>query len=193
VEAISGSRQDLFVDQWLIKPMGLKSTCFNPLIHGIPKESIIPSMADPDFHGWVHDSEAAKLAGVCGATGLFSTASDLARVGEMLRCGGVFNGRRLLREKTIRQFAWAIPKGHARALGWQKPAGGLAKKSIAPAAASALAFGHTGHTGSLLWIDPKKELVVVFLANLTYPDDQPSAFTQKAGYRQILRLAYGLI
>lgn len=193
VEAISGMRQDNFLEQWLIKPMNLQSTCYNPLVHGIPAGRIIPSMANPAGHGWVHDTEAGKLAGVCGAAGLFSTAAELAAIGEMLRCGGRYKDKAILQERTIRHFAWKIQSGYARGFGWQKPAGGMAKKSIAPAAASAAAFGHTGHTGSLLWIDPQKQLTVVFLANLTYPDDEPSEFTRKAGYRQILRLAYGLI
>jgi CubicO group peptidase (beta-lactamase class C family) len=193
IESVSGERQDKFLESWLIRPMGLTSTCFNPLIKGIPRDRIVPSLANPAGHGWVHDLEAGKLAGICGAAGLFSTASELASIGEMFRCGGIYRKKRILKENTIRHFAWKIHSGYARGFGWQKPAGGMAKKSIAPAKASSFAFGHTGHTGSMLWIDPQKQLVVVFLANLTYPDDEPSSFTRKAGYRQILRLAYGLI
>ena len=193
VENLSGRRLDRFFDQWLVQPMALRSTGFNPLLRGIPADRIIPSTANPAGHGWVHDAEAGKLAGICGAAGLFSTADELASIGQMFCNGGSFRGHRFLKPETIRRFAWQMQPGHARGMGWQKPAGGKAKKSIAPGAASAYAFGHTGHTGSLLWIDPRKELVVVFLANLTYPDDAPSAFTRKAGYRQILRLAYGLI
>jgi CubicO group peptidase (beta-lactamase class C family) len=193
VETVSGMRLDKYLDNWLVKPMDLRFTCFNPLLKGISRDQIIPSMANPAGHGWVHDLEAGKLAGVCGPAGLFSTGSELARIGEMYRRGGVYKGKRIFMEETIRQFAWKKQPGHARGMGWQKPAGGIAKKTIAPEAASALSFGHTGHTGSLLWVDPKKELVVVFLANLTYPDDEPSVFTKKAGYRQILRLAYRLI
>lgn len=193
IESVSGERQDKFLENWLIRPMGLTSTCFNPLIRGIPRDRIVPSLANPAGHGWVHDLEAGKLAGICGAAGLFSTASELASIGEMFRCGGIYRKKRILKENTIRHFAWKVHSGYARGFGWQKPAGGMAKKSIAPAKASSSAFGHTGHTGSMLWIDPQKQLVVVFLANLTYPDDEPSSFTRKAGYRQILRLAYGLI
>jgi CubicO group peptidase (beta-lactamase class C family) len=193
VEALSGMRQDQFLENWLIKPMNLQATCYNPLVHGIPADRIIPSMANPAALGWVHDTEAGKLAGVCGAAGLFSTAAELAEIGEMLRCGGQYQGKTMLKEKNIKHFAWKIHSGYARGFGWQKPAGGMAKRSIAPAASSSSAFGHTGHTGSLLWVDPQKQLTVVFLANLTYPDDEPSVFTRKAGYRQILRLAYRLI
>jgi CubicO group peptidase (beta-lactamase class C family) len=192
LEQISGMRQDAFLEKWLTKKMGLQKTCYNPLMRGIPRSSIIPSLANPASHGWVHDAEAGKLAGICGAAGLFSTATELASIGELFRQGGFYKGVRYLKTETIRRFAWQRQAGYARGMGWQKPAGGLAKKSIAPSAASATAFGHTGHTGSLLWIDPKKELVVVFLTNLTYPEDRPSSFTRKAGYRQILSNCYAL-
>lgn len=192
VEQLAGMRQDRFLDQWLFRELGLKKTCYNPLLHGISTQEIVPSMADPASLGWVHDAEAGKLAGVCGAAGLFSTAEELGIIGEMLCNGGQFRGKQIFRPETIKKFAWQRQAGHARSMGWQKPAGGKAKKSIAPAAASPQSFGHSGHTGALLWVDPKKELVVVFLANLTYPDEAPSAFVRKAGYRQILSLAYGL-
>ncbi len=193
VEEVSGKRMDVYLKDWLFDPMGLKSTTFNPLIHGIPAEQIVPTMENPVGRGWVHDLEAGKLAGICGAAGLFSTAFELARIGEMLRQGGTFNGHRYIKSETIKRFAWKLEPGHARGMGWQKPASGRIRKTIAPAVASSTAFGHTGHTGSLLWIDPKKGLTVVFLANVTYPDDSKSNFTQKAGYRTILKLAYGLL
>ena len=191
-EQLAGMRQDQFLEQWLFREMGLRRTCYNPLLKGIAAREIIPSMAGPYGHGWVHDAEAGKLAGVCGAAGLFSTAAELGKIGEMLCRGGKFRGKQIFRPETIRKFAWQRQHGHARSMGWQKPAGGNAKRSIAPAAASAQSFGHSGHTGALLWVDPVKDLVVVFLANITYPDDAPSAFVRKAGYRQILSLAYGL-
>lgn len=62
-----------------------------------------------------------------------------------------------------------------------------------PPMASPASFGHQGFTGSILWVDPEKELVVVFMSNLTYPDDAPSAFKKRGGFKQILALAYGLI
>ena len=193
VETLSGQRQDAYVHQWLVTPMRLRKTCFNPLLNGHSEKEIIPTMALPGSTGWVHDPEAAKLGGVCGAAGLFSTADELARIGEMLRRGGYFQGKQILKSETIRRFAWYRLPGYARAMGWQKPAMEKAQKTIAPKAASPTSFGHTGHTGSLLWVDPEKKLVVVFLTNLTYPDDAPSVFTRNGGYKQILSLAYGLI
>jgi len=161
VEAISGKRQDVFLREWLISPMRLRKTSFNPLLHGIDEKNIVPSTAALGGRGWVHDPEAGKLGGVCGAAGLFSTAEELLRIGEMLRQGGYYQGKSILKSETIRRFAWYRLPGYARAMGWQKPAMAKAQKTIAPPAASPTSFGHTGHTGSLLWVDPEKKLVVV--------------------------------
>jgi CubicO group peptidase (beta-lactamase class C family) len=193
VEAISGMRLDLYLEKWLFSRMKLRKTCFNPLLHSFTRVDVIPTMADSLFHGWVHDPEAGKLGGVCGAAGLFSTANEVAIIGEMLLSGGSFHGEQLIKSETIKEFAWQIKPGYLRAMGWQKPPFTKGARSIAPPQASSNAFGHTGHTGSLLWVDPEKNLVVVFLANLTYPKDAPSSFTMQAGYRQILNLIYHLL
>ena len=193
IEEVTGKRLDLYLKEWLLDPMGLKSICYNPLTNGIKPTRIIPTMKDPIYQGWVNDNEAAKLAGICGAAGLFSNAEDLSEIGEMLSEGGTLKGRGFVKEKTIRKFAWHVEPGHVRALGWQKPASSKKIKTIAPPKASITSFGHTGYTGTLFWVDPKKDLVIVFLTNVTYPNDTGSSFKKKAGYKTILRLVYDLI
>jgi CubicO group peptidase (beta-lactamase class C family) len=193
IEEISGKRLDVYLDEWLFRPMGLKSIGFNPLLKGIAKENIVPTGENPNLWGWVHDNEAAKLAGICGAAGLFSNAADLVALADMLRQGGTYQGKRYLKLSTIRSFAWEVEPGHARARGWQKPAFGRSVKTIAPPKASRSAFGHTGYTGTLFWVDPKKDISVIFLTNVTYPRDGISHFKKNAGYKTVLKLVYDIL
>jgi CubicO group peptidase (beta-lactamase class C family) len=78
-------------------------------------------------------------------------------------------------------------------MGWQKPARSRNIKSIAPSKASQNSFGHTGYTGTLFWVDPTKDLVIVFLTNVTYPKDGISTFKKYAGYKTVLKLVYDRI
>jgi CubicO group peptidase (beta-lactamase class C family) len=171
----------------------LKNITFNPLVHGFAKERIVPTLQNPLYWGWVNDNEAAKLAGICGAAGLFSNATDLLSIGEMLKNGGKWKGKQMIKTATIKRFAWYMEPGHVRSMGWQKPPGNRRLKSIAPLKASKTAFGHSGYTGTLFWVDPQKNLVVIFLSNVTYPDDALSDFKKNAGYKSVLQLAYNLL
>jgi len=193
IEEITGKRLDVYLKEWLLEPMHLKSIAFNPIVAGIKPERIVPTMEDPLYHGWVNDNEAAKLAGICGAAGLFSNATDLIEIAQMLQNGGFWKGKQFLKLSTIKRFAWTLESGHVRGLGWQKPAANRRLKSIAPHKASLAAFGHSGYTGTLFWVDPKKNISVVFLTNVTYPKDSGSTFKKLAGYKTILSLVYDLI
>jgi beta-N-acetylhexosaminidase len=193
IEEVSGKRLDIYLREWLLEPMELCNIHYNPLLNGIEKSKIVPTLAHPDYHGWVNDNEAAKLAGICGASGLFSNAADLGDIGQMLVQGGKWKEKRLLQANTIKKFAWNLKPGHVRALGWQKPPMNRKLKSIAPPKASMSSFGHSGYTGTLFWVDPKKDLVIVFLTNVTYPNDTQSTFKKNAGYKTILKLVYDLV
>lgn len=193
IEEVTGKRLDDYLKTWLLDPMKLNSIRYNPLLNGITPDRIIPTSSNPIHKGWVYDDEAAKLAGICGAAGLFSNAENLAEIGDMLRHGGVWKGQRFLKQATIKRFAWYVEPGHVRAMGWQKPASGRRVKSIAPPSASLTAFGHTGFTGTLFWVDPKKDITVIFLTNVTYPRDGISTFKKKSGYKTVLKLVYDLL
>lgn len=193
IEEVTGKRLDDYLKSWLFDPMKLTSIRYNPLLNGITTDRIIPTSSNPIHKGWVYDDEAAKLAGICGAAGLFSNAENLADIGDMLRHGGVWKGQRFLKQATIKRFAWYVEPGHVRAMGWQKPASGRRVKSIAPPTASLTAFGHTGYTGTLFWVDPKKDLTIIFLTNVTYPRDGISTFKKNAGYKTVLKLVYDLL
>ncbi|HSH46414.1 MAG TPA: serine hydrolase [Longimicrobiales bacterium] len=114
-------------------------------------------------HGVVHDENAHAMGGVAGHAGLFSTAADLSRFARMMVNRGATPERRLLGQETVETFTRG-QSGSDRALGWQKP---TARNIGAPFSASA--FGHTGFTGTSLWMDPERDLYVVLLTNRVNP------------------------
>jgi CubicO group peptidase (beta-lactamase class C family) len=120
------------------------------------------------FRGAVHDPIARRLGGVAGNAGLFSTAHDLARFAAMMANGGTLDGTQVLRASTIRQFTQRQPGTGTRALGWDTPtrSGGASGSRV-----SDRSFGHTGYTGTSLWIDPERGTWVVLLTNRTYDTD----------------------
>ncbi|HEV2146042.1 MAG TPA: serine hydrolase domain-containing protein [Longimicrobiaceae bacterium] len=116
------------------------------------------------FQGKVHDPIARQLGGIAGNAGLFSTVHDLARFAAMLANEGELDGVRVLKAETIRTFAQR--QVGTRALGWESPSrsgGGAAGLRISPNA-----YGHTGFTGTSIWIDPDRGTWAVILANRTY-------------------------
>lgn len=174
VEQVFGAPIDRLFATKVAGPLGLKSTRFLPPKRWI--ERIAPTERDPWrgrlIRGEVHDENAAFLGGRSGHAGLFSTAEDLIVFGEwLLRRRGADgaatgSGPRLsgtvVREFTRRQDVVA---GSSRALGWDTPSPG----SSAGTRISADSFGHTGFTGTSIWLDPARGLVVVLLANRVNP------------------------
>lgn len=162
------ARQDLeqMLQARVFGPLGMKSTRYNP--GGEACDRCSPSFtndAGKPVRGKVHDPTARKLGGVAGNAGLFSTAADLARFAAMLANGGELEGMRVLDESTIRQFTARQPNAGNRALGWETPkaSGGSSGSQV-----SRKAFGHTGFTGTSLWVDPERGTWTVLLANRTF-------------------------
>jgi len=175
VEAITGRRLNEFLDAELFGPLGMTSTRF------LPPESwrsrIAPTENDTVFrhrllHGEVHDENAGRLGGVSGHAGLFSTAPDLARFAVWLldvraaRTPPSTAPRRpsppIVQEFTRRQ---RIPAGSSRALGWDTPS----ENSSAGTKMGPNAFGHTGFTGTSIWLDPDRDLFIILLTNRVNP------------------------
>lgn len=186
VERLTGQRLDTFLEQRVWGPLGMRDTGFNPLApvplpDGVECTAawraghpLLPRMAateidtvyrDLQIHGIVHDENACALAGVAGHAGLFSSARDLAVFAQMMLNGGEYDGVRILKPQTIAR--WTAPQnGHSsRALGWDTPA----PRSSAGDFFSPRAFGHTGFTGTSIWIDPARGLFVVLLTNRVNP------------------------
>ena len=161
VESITGQRLDQFLDARVFAPLGMKDTHFRPdasLRGRIAPTELTPPRGYP-LRGEVHDENAYALGGVAGHAGLFSTASDLSIFAQMLLNGGTFNGTRILADSTVTLFTKRA--AGTRALGWDTCAGefGCGKYM------SANAYGHTGFTGTSLWIDPDRDMFVVLLTN----------------------------
>jgi CubicO group peptidase (beta-lactamase class C family) len=131
---------------------------------------IAPTEVDTLFrkqhmHGRVHDENAFAFGGVAGHAGLFSSARDLARFAQMLLNGGYFGGRRVLSPEIIEQFTRRQSAASSRALGWDTPA----EHSSAGDYFSERAFGHTGFTGTSMWLDPERDVFVILLTNRVNP------------------------
>ena len=158
VESITGQRLDAWLTARVFGPLGMRDTRFLPPAEW--KERIAPTERSQDgtiIRGTVHDENAWRLGGVSGHAGLFSTAPDMVRFVEWLLA------RPDVRDWTRRQNT---PPGSSRALGWDTPSGA---NSSAGTKLGPLAFGHTGFTGTSIWIDPEKGLFIVLLTNRVHP------------------------
>jgi beta-N-acetylhexosaminidase len=168
IEQVSGLGLDAYVRREFYEPLGMASTMFTP--PAALADDIVPTEYDSLWrhalvHGTVHDENAALLGGVSGHAGLFSTASDLAVFVQMLLNDGVYAGRRYLSARTIRQFVGTRPENR-RFLGWdfRSVEGSSSGSMFSPSA-----FGHTGFTGTSVWVDPERRIAVVLLTNRVYP------------------------
>ena len=168
MERITGKTLDVLANEKIFKPLGMIDTQFQPPIALRPR--IAPTQVDEArgglLWGTVHDENAWAIGGVAGHAGLFSTAKDLALFSMMILNGGEgANGVRIVKPATIARWTARQGKESTRALGWDSPEGG----SSAGQFFSPWSFGHTGFTGTSIWIDPEKDLFVVVLTNRVNP------------------------
>ncbi len=170
VEAISGLSLDRFCAKNIFQPLDMEDTFFNPPAEVLDR--IPPTEYDPwrgrMVHGQVHDENAFTLGGVSGHAGLFSTAEDLSHFAAMLLAEGKYGGRQLISPGIIAEFTRRqnLVSGSTRALGWDTRS---AEKSSSGHYMSMRAFGHTGFTGTSIWIDPVKKVFVILLSNRVHP------------------------
>ncbi len=161
VEAASGMRLDTFLENEVFSKLGMSDTRFRPEASDIARTApteIAPPRGYP-LRGEVHDENAYALGGVAGHAGLFSTASDLSIFAQMLLDGGTYNGTRVVADSTVALFTRRA--AGTRALGWDTCDGdGGCGQYL-----SERAFGHTGFTGTSLWIDPDRQMFVILLTN----------------------------
>jgi CubicO group peptidase (beta-lactamase class C family) len=159
IERVSGEPLDRFVRRTVFTPLRMRSTMFRP--PASLRNRIAPT-AKPEGRGVVHDGNARALGGVAGHAGVFSTATDLAIYAHLMLSGGVSGGTRLVRDSTVSLFSRRTAGW--RALGWDTCAGGgSCGHQLGPGA-----FGHTGFTGTSIWIDPDRDLFVIVLTNWVY-------------------------
>jgi CubicO group peptidase (beta-lactamase class C family) len=161
VEAVSGQRLDSFLDTRVFGPLGMTDTHFRPeasLRSRIAPTEVTPPRGYP-LRGEVHDENAYALGGIAGHAGLFSTAADLSVFAQMLLNGGQYNGVRVVADSTVKLFTRRA--AGTRALGWDTCDG----NGGCGAMMGADAYGHTGYTGTSIWIDPERDMFVVLLTN----------------------------
>ena len=196
VRRVSGKPLDQFAEEAIFAPLGMSSTGFNPLqrvgavigSRTAPTEkrgggALVPSTGERQGEGearWmrgeVHDPRAWLLGGVAGHAGLFSTAGDLSIYCQMILNGGVYQGQRVLSPLAVRRMIEGRPSGGngadgvVRGLGWDLFTGFSSNRGDLFPIGS---VGHTGFTGTSLWIDPTSETFVVFLSNRVHPRLDP--------------------
>lgn len=177
VEAASGLPLDQYVQEQFYVPLGMHTTGFKPFEH-FANSNIAPTEQEKVFRqqliwGYVHDPGAAMFGNVAGHAGLFSNAEDLAKLYQMLLNGGQFNGKQYLKKSTIDWFTSYQTPISRRGLGFDKPEKNNSlrnEKTAYPAQfVSAATYGHTGFTGTCVWVDPATELVYIFLSNRVHP------------------------
>ncbi len=181
VRRVAGEPLDAFVAREVFAPLGLEETMFRPPSRLRARIAPTGVWRGHPVAGTVNDGSAFKLRGVSGNAGVFSTAADVARFAQfVLRGGTSLDGRRLVREETVRLFtskATAFGAGtEARALGWQAVPTGESVSS-AGTLFGPRSYGHTGWTGTSLWIDPDRDLFVVLLTNRAYVPRARRPFT----------------
>ena len=170
IESASGVPLDLLVDSIIFTPLGMNSTYFNPPRKRIKR--IVPTeysnLYGELIRGYVHDENAHSIGGVAGHAGLFSTASDLAIFSQMMLNEGIYGWKRIFKTETVNLFTQRanVVEGSSRGLGWDTPDG----KASGGVYLSDKSFGHTGYTGTSLWIDPENDIFVILLTNAVHPN-----------------------
>ena len=172
-EKLLGQPLEAFLQENFYQPLGLNSMTYNPLSR-FPKSCIAPTENDTYYRreqlqGTVHDQTAALVGGVGGHAGLFATANDLAVLMQMNLQNGKYGGTSYFKTPVVSEFARSQAGSHSRGLGWDL---GDPSKPVGPTSnlSPASTFGHTGFTGTCVWMDPENDILYVFLSNRVYPN-----------------------
>jgi uncharacterized protein YbbC (DUF1343 family)/CubicO group peptidase (beta-lactamase class C family) len=168
IEHVSGEPLDVFARKHIFAQLGMNETKFRPDKALAERAATTEKRGDHWMRGEVHDPRAHLLDGVAGHAGLFSTADDLAVYAQMILNGGYYVCQRILKPETVQLMTTPRPiPGGKRALGWDAR---TAFSSNRGDGFSDRSFGHTGFTGTSIWIDPDKQMAVIFLSNRVHPD-----------------------
>ncbi|MDX1996165.1 MAG: DUF1343 domain-containing protein [Thermoanaerobaculia bacterium] len=168
LERVTGRSLDALARERVFRPLGFADTGFRPARELRPRIAPTEVVDGQVIHGEVHDENARALGGVAAHAGLFGTAPELARFAQMLLWRGVYDQRRIVTRETVALFTQraGVPVDSDRALGWDtRSATGFSAGQLF----SARSFGHTGFTGTSLWIDPERDLFVLLLTNRVHP------------------------
>jgi len=194
VHRLSGQMLSDYTRDHVFRPLGMKDTMFRPPAALVPRIAPTerPAKDGLPLRGMVHDPTARNMGGVAGHAGLFSTAEDLARFAQMMINGGELDGVRIASAATIQKFTEPqSPPDQAilRGLGWDidSPYSGN-RGELFPIGS----FGHTGFTGTSIWIDPHSRTYVILLANSVHPTGHPSLTALRSKAATIAAAAVGI-
>lgn len=182
VESISGLPLDQFVTREVFQPLGLEHTTYRP--GPVVRRQTMPSALwrGHPIQGQVNDPNAAILGGAAGHAGIFATGMDLARYAQVWLRDGVGPNGQWVRPSTVKRFLTRGANSGPRLLGWDTPELNNEEPSLYGTLISDAAYGHTGFTGTEIWIDPTRDLFMVFLTNRTF---DPRARNAHSGLRAI--------
>jgi CubicO group peptidase (beta-lactamase class C family) len=169
IEKVTGEKLDEFCKKEIFIPLHMTSTFFNP--PDSLKKYCAPTEVDNYWRnrllqGEVHDETSAMLNGVAGHAGLFSNANDIAKLMTVLINKGKFSGKQFIKKSTIELFTKRYSDQSTRAIGWDTRS---ETGSSSGDYFSGDSYGHTGFTGTSVWVDPDRNLFVIFLTNRVYP------------------------
>ncbi|WP_158976780.1 glycoside hydrolase family 3 N-terminal domain-containing protein [Cellulophaga sp. L1A9] len=197
IEDTYSEKQDVLANKFFYAPLGAKTTTYNPL-DKFNKDLIVPSEEDTYYRyervqGYVHDMGAAMQGGVGGHAGLFSNASDIAKIMQMYLQGGFYGGDRFISSRTIKKFntCYFCKENVRRGVGFDKPDARTGSPTCG--CVSQKSFGHSGFTGTYTWADPEEEIVYVFLSNRTYPSATNTLLVKSGLRTRIQRVIYDAI
>lgn len=180
VRRVSGQPLDQFLQKELYAPLAMNDTGFNPPSEKLPRIAPTEVEAGQPVRGVVHDPRARRMNGVAGHAGLFLTASDLARYARMLLNGGELDGVRIFKPETVKLMTSVQTPGNLadrRGLGWDIDSGFSGPRGKVFPLGS---YGHTGWTGTSIWLDPFSRTFVIFLANRNHPTENGSVGALRA-------------
>lgn len=196
VEQLSGMPYLQYLEANFYGPLGAETLTYNPYKE-YSIDRIVPTEYDSLFrkgqiHGRVHDEGAAMLDGVSGHAGLFGNANDLAKLMQMYMQYGWYGGHRYIDSTTIAEFSRCqyCSTGNRRALGFDRPNVPYLENGNTAPSASEVSYGHSGFTGTFAWVDPKYNLVYVFLSNRVYPTRENTLLYQHNVRTNIQQVVY---
>ena len=193
VHRVSGHPLDIYCNEHIFKPLGMKDTAFTPppsLRDRIAPTEYLHEPSGKILWGEVHDPTAYRMGGVAGHAGLFSTVDDLSLFARMLLEGGSYGGVRILSPRTVEKMTTPQTPLHnapLRGLGWEINSPAPHKRALFPQGT----YGHTGYTGTSLWIDPDSRTYVIILTNRVHPDGKGDACPLRTDISMLVERALG--
>jgi len=197
LQNITHESLDKYVDNKIFKQLGSNRTTYRPLekfsADEIAYTEVDTYLRKQHIHGYAHDEIAAFSGGVQGNAGLFSNADGLAKLFQMWLNGGVYGGHSYYKKSTVDLFLKSKSPNSHRGLGFDKPNLKNLKASSTCDEATAETIGHTGFTGTCFWVDPKNDMIYIFLSNRVCPTRDNPAFSRVSARSHIQSLLYNSI